>query len=167
MSVSDAVRQSIREHNYSQVVLNENKTKDTVKTTGKQREFSTGSVRDNASGKPRIDLIPTSTLIKLGIHYGNGASHYGDRNWEKGQPISQFMASFERHYNYFKSGITDEPHLIAAIWNLIAIDYTLDAIKAGILPKELDNRTETQKEDNNIGKMIKEVIDNNIKRATK
>lgn len=57
-----------------------------LKTSSEQRQFNTGSVRDSAIGKPRIDLIPTSTLIKLGIHYANGASHYGDNNWKRGNP---------------------------------------------------------------------------------
>lgn len=138
-----------------------------IKTSGKQEQFNAGSVRDNADGKPRIDLIPTSTLIKLGIHYGNGASHYGDRNWEKGQPITRYMASFERHYNYFKQGITDENHLIAAIWNLIAIDYTIDAIKSGLLPKELDDRPTSMKENNPVGNLVKNIIDDNVSSHSK
>lgn len=125
-----------------------------IKTSEKKENFSTGSVRDDASDKPRIDLIPPTTLLKLGVHYGNGAKHYGSRNWEKGQPITRYMASFERHYTYFKMGITDEPHLIAAIWNLIAIDWTLDAIKNGTLPKELDDRPPHLKEDNNFSSSV-------------
>ena len=133
-----------------------------LKSSGEKREFKTGSVRDSAVGKARIDLIPRSTLIKLGIHYANGAEHYGDNNWKKGQPISSYMASFERHYNQFKQGITDENHLISAIWNLIAIDYTIDAIKAGLLPSDLDDRSEDEKENNPMSKLIQNVIKENI-----
>ena len=137
-----------------------------LKTSSEQRQFNTGSVRDSAIGKPRIDLIPTSTLIKLGIHYANGASHYGDNNWKKGQPISSYLASFERHYNQFKMGITDENHLISALWNLIAIDWTLDAIKSGRLPSELDDRDPDMIENNEMGAMIKCLINENIAKQT-
>ena len=136
-----------------------------LKTSESKREFKTGSVRDSATGKPRIDLIPSSTLIKLGIHYGNGAEHYGANNWKKGQPISSYMASFERHYNQFKAGITDENHLISAIWNLIAIDWTLDAVKTGILPAELDDREPDQKENGPMANFIQKTIKENIDKA--
>lgn len=108
---------------------------------GVREEMKTGSVRDTQNGKPRFDLVPATCLTKLALHYGAGSEKYGDRNWEKGQPITRYMSSAERHFQYFKMGLTDENHLMACVWNLFCIDWTLDQIKAGKLPKELDDRT--------------------------
>lgn len=117
-----------------------------IKDSGVREEMSTGSRRDTQKGKPRYDLVPSSTLTKLAMQYTVGADKYGDCNWQKGQPITRYMASAERHFQYFKMGLVDEPHLIACIWNLFAIDWTLDAIASGILPKELDDRPVYMKE---------------------
>lgn len=112
-----------------------------VKDHGVREEMKTGSVRDTQQGKPRYDLVPATCLTKLALHYGAGSEKYGDRNWEKGQPITRYMSSAERHFQYFKMGLTDENHLMACVWNLFCIDWTLDQIAAGKLPKELDDRT--------------------------
>lgn len=117
-----------------------------IKDHGVREEMATGSVRDTQQGKPRFDLVPASTITKLAMHYAEGSTKYGDRNWEKGQPITRYMASAERHLQYFKMGLNDEPHLIACIWNLVAIDWTLDAIASGLLPGELDDRPVQMKE---------------------
>lgn len=134
-----------------------------IKDSGEREIMSTGSQRDTQIGKPRPELIPASTLTKLAIHYGNGSKKYDAWNWSKGQSISRYMASFGRHKDKWSMGLTDEPHLIAMIWNLISIDYTLDAIKCGMLPSELDDRHESQKENNPMGKLIEEIIEQNIK----
>lgn len=112
-----------------------------VKDHGVREEMKTGSVRDTQQGKPRYDLVPATCLTKLALHYSAGSEKYGDRNWEKGQPITRYMSSAERHFQYFKMGLTDENHLMACVWNLFCIDWTLDQIAAGKLPKELDDRT--------------------------
>ena len=112
-----------------------------VKDHGVREEMKTGSVRDTQQGKPRYDLVPATCLTKLALHYGAGSEKYGDRNWEKGQPITRYMSSAERHFQYFKMGLTDENHLMACVWNLFCIDWTLDQIATGKLPKELDDRT--------------------------
>ena len=112
-----------------------------VKDHGVREEMKTGSRRDTQCGKPRYDLIPATCLTKLALHYAAGSEKYGDRNWEKGQSITRYMSSAERHFQYFKMGLTDENHLMACVWNLFCIDWTLDQIAAGKLPKELDDRT--------------------------
>lgn len=45
----------------------------------------------------------------------------GDRNWEKGIPFSSLYNSAFRHMNKYMLGLKDEDHLVACIWNLIAI----------------------------------------------
>jgi hypothetical protein len=130
-----------------------------VKTSGEKREFATGSVRDTAKGKPRFDLMPAFVKTMIGMHYGKGGDHYGDRNWERGQPIcGSYAASLERHWLAFQCGMTDEHHLMGVIWNATSIVFTLAMIKAGKLPKELDDRPYHMQEGNLIGKELYESI---------
>jgi hypothetical protein len=138
-----------------------------IKDSGERESMSTGSVRDIQIGKPRPDLIPATTMTKLALHYGNGAVKYGDRNWTKGQPITRMLASLKRHIQKWELGCTDEPHMIAMIWNAIAIDYTLDAIKHGFLPPELDDRPPEMREGNKWGAAIAEMIERNIEEQNK
>lgn len=82
-------------------------------------EFETGAVRDIQEGKGRCDLLPPFALLRLARHFENGATKYGDRNWEQGIPINSFVNSAIRHLLQYMAGETDEDHLCAASWNLI------------------------------------------------
>lgn len=114
-----------------------------VESTGKpMREFSTGSVRDNAEGKGRYDLIPAYPLKRLAKHYENGARKYGDNNWRKGQPLNQYLDSAIRHLMNHMEGNINEDHLSAVVWNLFGYMWTEQKIKEGKLPKELNNLDE-------------------------
>lgn len=64
---------------------------------------------------------------------------YGERNWEKGQPLSVFLDSALRHINCFRTGQRDEDHLTAAVWNLMAYIHTETLIASDLLPKTLDD----------------------------
>ncbi|HUS51203.1 MAG TPA: dATP/dGTP diphosphohydrolase domain-containing protein, partial [Candidatus Paceibacterota bacterium] len=68
-----------------------------VKDSGKRQDFDTGSRRDTRDGKGRYDLLPVRAIKRLAKHYENGAKKYGDRNWEKGQPLSRYLDSALRH----------------------------------------------------------------------
>lgn len=107
--------------------------------SGERSEFPTGAVRDIQEGKGRFDLLPMWALIALAKHYEAGCVKYGDRNWEKGIPISRYMDSGIRHAIKHILGETDEPHLVAACWNFMCAIDTLERIKLGLLPKELDD----------------------------
>jgi hypothetical protein len=111
-----------------------------VKDSGKRQEFNTGSVRDTIKGKGRFDLISPIALTRLAKHYQNGSKKYGDRNWEKGQPICRFLDSAIRHIYKHLEGHRDEDHLAAGAWNLLAAIHTEEMIERGLLPKELDDR---------------------------
>lgn len=77
----------------------------------------------------RFDLIPQDALWALAEHYGNGATKYDDRNWEKGYAWGLSMAALNRHLSAFWQGEeygTDEkfgefPHLVAVIWHAMAL----------------------------------------------
>lgn len=106
-----------------------------------KREFSTGSVRDRAEGKGRFDLIPAHPYMRLALRYEHGRKSYGDRNWEKGQPLMEsFLDSLERHLTRLKNGDQSEDHAAAIAWNIFGYMHTLHEIEGGRLPAELDDR---------------------------
>jgi len=112
---------------------------DEVKDSGKRQEFETGSKRDTRDGKGRFDLIPPYALTRLARHYENGAKKYGDRNWEKGQPLARYLDSMIRHAYKFLGGSREEDHLAAVAWNALAYIETEYRIERGILPADLDD----------------------------
>ena len=89
-----------------------------IKDSGHRREFDNGFVRDMAEGKGRMDLLPWQAIIELSKHCENGAIKYGEHNIDKGCPMSSLMDSAFRHMAKYMEGMTDENHLIAAMWNL-------------------------------------------------
>lgn len=111
-----------------------------TKDSGKRQEFSTGSVRDLNVGKGRFDLIPTMPLRRLADLYERGAAKYGDRNWQKGQPLMRYIDSAMRHLNCLVAGEPLEDHASSTAWNMFAFEFTLAEIEAGRLPAELDDR---------------------------
>jgi len=113
-----------------------------VKDSGKRQDFVTGSKRDTNEGKPRYDLITPIGLYRLAMHYSNGAVKYGDRNWEKGQPLSRYIESAFRHLAKMEVGLEDEDHASGVVWNVMAFIHTKTMIETGELPKELDDMPE-------------------------
>ena len=109
---------------------------DKVNSTGEKRQFSTGSVRHSRKGKGRYDLIPPTGLRRLAVHYENGADVYGDRNWEKGQPLSSYIDSMLRHGQDYLSGDRSEDHLAAVAWNAFGAMHTEMMLREGKYPKE-------------------------------
>lgn len=82
------------------------------------RTFSTGAVRD-VGGKGRMDLLPWAAIMEVSKHCENGALKYGEHNIDKGIPTSSLCDSACRHLAKHIDGWTDEPHLLAAAWNLL------------------------------------------------
>lgn len=109
------------------------------KDSGIRENFSTGSRRDTRKGKGRYDLLPTRALELLAIHFENGSVKYGDRNWEKGQPLSRYLDSALRHLFKHLQGLRDEPHAVAAAWNLLCLIDTERRIQDGLLPRHLND----------------------------
>ena len=94
-----------------------------IKDSGNRREFETGAVRDMQQGKGRYDLVPMEAIRRLALHCERGAVKYGERNCEKGIPVSSLLDSALRHLCKFAEGLVDEPHLDAAMWNIAMIMY--------------------------------------------
>lgn len=90
-----------------------------IKDSGTRREFETGAVRDMSEGKGRMDLLPWAAIMEVAIHCENGAKKYGEHNVDKGLPTHSFCDSALRHIAKYLDGWDDEPHLLAAAWNLL------------------------------------------------
>lgn len=112
---------------------------DKVVDSGERRQFNTGAHRDIQKGKGRFDLLPPRALLRLARHFENGAEKYGDRNWEKGMPLSCFLSSAGGHYNKVLMGLQDEDHLAAAVWNLMCLIEIQELIEEGKRPEELND----------------------------
>ena len=110
-----------------------------IKDSGLRRQTITGSVRDKAVGKGRMDLLPFFALEELSRHFEVGAVKYGENNWAKGQPLSWFLDSCMRHLIKAARGQTDEPHWVAAAWNIMCFLDIKKRIEIGLLPKELND----------------------------
>jgi len=89
-----------------------------IADSGNRTQFETGAVRDLHEGKGRYDLLPWDAIHELAIHCEQGAEKYGERNCEKGIPIHSLIDSGIRHLSCYLRGMTDEPHLRAALWNI-------------------------------------------------
>lgn len=89
-----------------------------IKDSGQRRAFETGAVRDIEEGKGRYDLLPWDAIHELAVHSEQGAIKYGERNCEKGIPLSSLIDSAIRHLSCYMRGMTDENHLRAAMRNI-------------------------------------------------
>ena len=79
------------------------------------------AIREPSAGKGRYDLITPFGIMRLAKWYELGSKKYADRNWEKCMPFSRYIDSAKRHIDKYIMGMTDEDHLAAAVWNLLAI----------------------------------------------
>jgi hypothetical protein len=110
-----------------------------TKDSGERQEFETGARRDTQTGKGRFDLMtPFARQRKAGV-YERGAAKYGDRNFEKGMPLSRYLDSALRHINDALRGDVSEDHIAQAAWNLDAFMHMQALIALGQLPPELDD----------------------------
>ncbi len=110
-----------------------------LKDSGTKEAFATGSVRDAQTGKGRMDLVPSWVVWLVSRVYEEGAIKYAARNWEKGQPLGQYIKSAENHLAKLKMGMRDEPHASQVAWNMIGYIFTAVMIKVGSRPTELND----------------------------
>jgi len=115
--------------------------------SGKRREFASGAVRDRGGRKPRPDLISPHAQMREGMIMTLGGEKYDLRNWEKGMPISECVASAQRHIEDYKLGLTNEDHLAQARWNLGAILHYEEEIKAGRMDPAIDDMPKYAQQD--------------------
>lgn len=97
----------------------ESVSRSNILDSGERTEFSSGAVRDMHAGKGRMDLLPWAAIMEIAKHCENGAIKYGEHNVDKGIPTHSLCDSAARHLAKYLDGWDDEPHLVAAAWNLL------------------------------------------------
>lgn len=102
-------------------------------------EFGTGAQRGTNTGRGRFDLLSPIVEERTARHSEVGGNHYGDRNWEKGIPLSRYVDSLRRHLCKWMQGSKEEDHLAAICWNAQGLLHTHEMIQRGRLPEYLDD----------------------------
>ena len=113
----------------------------TLPDSGARSEFATGAVRDAMVGKGLPSLIPPCAIRALARRFEDGATKYGRDNWQKGIPLSRYVDAIFRHTMAMSEGQDGEDHAGAVLWNAAAFMWTLEAIRKGSLPRELNDLT--------------------------
>ena len=89
----------------------------------------------------RFDLIPVGPLWQVAELYGQGATKYEDRNWEKGYDWSLSYAALMRHATLFWGGEDADPkdgnsHLASVVFHALALmDYAVSHPELDDRPK--------------------------------
>jgi hypothetical protein len=99
--------------------------------------YTTGAKKKAATGKGRYDLISPIAMQYLANRLEYGADEHGDRNWEKGLPLSRIVDSMKRHIDQWVMGCEDEDHMGAFLCNAMFAVHTYDQICNGYLPAHL------------------------------
>ena len=92
-----------------------------IQDSGERHTFDTGAVRDMAAGKGAPAYMPADALMRLSVHYENGAIKYGVGNYLLGINVSSFLNSAIRHLWKYMAGQDDEDHLAAAAFNILGM----------------------------------------------
>ena len=69
-------------------------------------------------------------MLDVARHFENGALKYGERNWQKGIPISRYIDSALRHLMKDCACETDEDHAAAFVWNCMCAACTMENLLA-------------------------------------
>ena len=110
-----------------------------LKDTGNRRIFETGAQRDAGPGKGYFHCLPFVAMESLAKLYEAGAVKYGRDNWKRGIPLNCYLDSMLRHALKLAEARVDEDHAAAVMWNAAGFVWTAGEIRAGRLPRSLDN----------------------------
>ena len=104
-----------------------------------REQFSTGAVRNQQAGRGRFDLIPFEAMLAYAqrLEYGV-ANGYAPNNWERGMPLSRILSSMRRHASQVNFDFSED-HIGAVLFNAGAFVTIVTRIRAGLLPRELDD----------------------------
>lgn len=112
-----------------------------------KHEYSTGAIKE-LGGKGRLDLIPASSILRLGRHFENVLKKYPQDNWKKGIPMHNFIDSALRHLLKYLNGDMDEDHLVATAWNVLCAMWTEDnKPEMQDIPSRVEPKVETKAQD--------------------
>lgn len=98
-----------------------------------KKTYESGMQRDQSEGKPRYDLIfplnskrEDSLIHRWAVLLEKGATHYGDRNWEKAKTTEDLMRFKESAFRHFMSWFfdeDDEDHAASLCFNVQGVEY--------------------------------------------
>ena len=113
-------------------------------SSGEERIFDTGAVRDSAAKKPMIHLISPFFLQDMGewLRFAcqdRKPKPYPARNWELGMPFSETLGAGLRHLVAIMAGDESENHAAALGFCSMCISHYQHEIAAGRLPESLDD----------------------------
>lgn len=100
--------------------------------------FSTGGARSPQEGRGRFDLVPFEAISSLAKRFEYGVPRFGERNWERGIPLSRILSSMRRHAHQIGYDFAED-HVGAVLCNAAMFETMVRRIEAGILPHELDD----------------------------
>ena len=91
-----------------------------------------------------MDLLPWAAIMEVSKHCENGAKKYGEHNVDLGIPTHSLCDSAMRHLAKYLEGWDDEPHLLAAVWNLLwAVQMEIKHPECVDTPWDKDRYTKT------------------------
>lgn len=100
--------------------------------------YPTGGARSSSAGRGRFDLLPWQGMLALARRYEYGAERFGAQNWRKGVPLSRILSSLRRHSSQVGYDFTED-HAAAVAWNAFAWITMVEDVRAGLLPREIDD----------------------------
>jgi hypothetical protein len=106
-----------------------------VKDSGKRQEYASGMVRDTQEDKPNYNLIDKDFLLRLANHLTKGAIKYGRDNWRNAnseEEMQRFQDSAFRHMMQWMNGETDEDHMSACSFNMMAFEFVKNKLKVPV-----------------------------------
>lgn len=105
-----------------------------TKDSGEREEYESGMRRDIQAGKPDFFLLfpedmpyGEQPITRLAALMERGAVKYGRRNWQlacSAEELERFKSSAYRHFVQWLTSETDEDHMAAVMFNLIAAEHT-------------------------------------------
>lgn len=107
-------------------LITEQDIRETLLNKRGNRQFDTGSQRDDDINKPLPSHLDAYVRLRYGYLLRQGANHYEKGNWRKGQPTETALESLHRHLAKFEINLyngvdQDEDHLSAIIFNVMLI----------------------------------------------
>lgn len=102
-----------------------------VKDSGVREEYPSGMRRDTQDGKPDYTLIDIPFLTRLANHLVKGAKKYGEDNWRLANSegeYKRFKKSAFRHLLQWLSGLVDEDHAMATVFNIMCAEYVKERL---------------------------------------
>lgn len=139
-------------HNGSNETLN-------ISTTPNVEVMATGAKRGTDVNGLRYDLLSPVVMMSMAGVFAEGASKYGDNNYQKGFQFSNLLSHAMQHLMMFMLGDKSENHLTHAAWNINAM------IHFSVLKPEMNDLYNYQLTPGQIQKM-KELFTFNPKKET-